>query len=460
MLQTNPIFSRRWLAVVGAAVFLGLGLGPVLSFSGLAQENTYPFGDFKSPPAGYRALFNGRDLSGWTALETQDPRVTSALSGEEKQKLLAAGDAAMKKFWRVEDGVIVNDGEGPFLTTLEDFGDFELWIDYKTVAQADSGIYLKATPQVQIWDFTEAGGKWNIGADKGSGGLWNNSPGAPGKDPLVLADKPFGEWNRFRIRQVGSRTSIWLNDKLVVNHAVMENYWGERKLPLVAKGPIQLQTHGGQICWKNVFVREIAADEANQILAQADADGFQSIFNGKDLEGWKGAVDGYEVVNGALRCQAGHGGTLYTAKEYSDFAVRFEFKLPPAGNNGLAIRYPGEGDAAYGAMCELQVLDSEHPNYDTLDPRQYHGSAYGMAAAARGYHRPTGEWNFQEVTVKGSTIKVELNGTVILNTDLSKISDYMANSPHPGKERTSGYFGFAGHNDPVEFRKIEIKELK
>ena len=143
-----------------------------------------------------------------------------------------------------------------------------------------------------------------------------------------------------------------------------------------------------------------------------------------------------------------------------DFAVRFEFKLPPAGNNGLAIRYPGEGDAAYVAMCELQVLDSEHPNYAKLDSRQYHGSAYGMAAAARGYHRPTGEWNFQEVTVKGSTIKVELNGTVILNTDLAKISEFMANSPHPGKERTSGYFGFAGHNDPVEFRKIEIKELK
>jgi hypothetical protein len=290
--------------------------------------------------------------------------------------------------------------------------------------------------------------------------LWNNSAGAPGKDPLVLADKPFGEWNRFRIRQVGSRTWIWLNDKLVVDNAVMENYWGERKLPLAAKGPIQLQTHGGQICWKNVFVREIPAEEANQILAKSDADGFQSVFNGKDLEGWKGAVDGYEVVDGALRCQAGHGGTLYTAKEYGDFAVRFEFKLPPAGNNGLAIRYPGEGDAAYVAMCELQVLDSEHPNYATLDARQYHGSAYGMAAAARGYHRPTGEWNFQEVTVKGSTIKVELNGTVILNTDLSKVADYMANSPHPGKDRSSGYFGFAGHNDPVEFRKIEIRELK
>jgi hypothetical protein len=110
-------------------------------------------------------------------------------------------------------------------------------------------------------------------------------------------------------------------------------------------------------------------------------------------------------------------------------------------------------------MCELQVLDNESDKYKSLDPRQYHGSAYGMAPAARGYQRPVGEWNFQEVTVVGSTIKVELNGSLILDTDLSQITEYMANSPHPGKERTQGYFGFAGHSDPVEFRNVSIKEL-
>ena len=108
-------------------------------------------------------------------------------------------------------------------------------------------------------------------------------------------------------------------------------------------------------------------------------------------------------------------------------------------------------------MCELQVLDNDSPKYAKLDQRQYHGSAYGMAAALRGYNRPAGQWNTQEVTVKGSTIRVELNGAVILNTDLSTITEYMANSPHPGKERTSGFFGFAGHSDPVEFRNVRIK---
>ena len=110
-------------------------------------------------------------------------------------------------------------------------------------------------------------------------------------------------------------------------------------------------------------------------------------------------------------------------------------------------------------MTELQVLDSEHPKYAKLDARQYHGSAYGMAAAHRGYFRPLGEWNYQEVTVKGSTIKVELNGYTILDADLSTISEYMANSPHPGKTLEKGYFGFAGHNDPVKFRGLSIKEL-
>ena len=418
----------------------------------IAQENNVP-------PAGFTSLFNGNDLEGWTALETQDPRKFSALDPTAQKKLIDDGQIAKAKFWRVENGEIVNDGDGPYLSTLKNFSDFELWIDYKTVAKADSGIYLKATPQIQIWDSTEAGGKWNIGADKGSGGLWNNSEGAPGKNPSALKDRPFGEWNRFRILQLGARTSIWLNGTLVVDHAVMENYW-DRALPLAATGPIQLQTHGGEIRWKNVYIREVPATEANQILREKGNEGFTSIFNGNDFTGWAGPLDNYEIVDGAIRCKTGMGGTIHTKEEYADFAVRFEFKLPEGGNNGLAIRYPGSGDTAYVGMCELQVLDNEHPKYKSLDKRQYHGSAYGMYPAHRGYLRKTGDWNFQEVKVVGSTINVELNGTVILNCDVAKVTEFMANSPHPGKDRTAGHFGFAGHSDPVEFRKVEIKKIK
>jgi hypothetical protein len=139
--------------------------------------------------------------------------------------------------------------------------------------------------------------------------------------------------------------------------------------------------------------------------------------------------------------------------------ARLEFRLPEGGNNGLAIRSPLKGDPAYVAMCELQVLDSSSEKYEAIDPRQHHGSAYGMAAAHRGFLRDVGQWNFQEVTVDGSTIKVELNGSVILDTDLAEITEFLADKPHPGKERKSGFFGFAGHKDPVEYRNVSIRDL-
>ena len=423
----------------------------LFAVSAVAQENN-------EPPQGYTALFNGTDLSGWYGMNF-NPIKLAAMSDEDRAAKREKDMLDVKQHWSVDNGELVNDGKGVYLTTDQDFGDYEFWIDYKTVAQADSGVYLRATPQVQIWDYTKEGGKWNIGADKGSGGLWNNSAGAAGKDPLVLADKAFGEWNRLRIRQVGARTSVWMNGWQVVDHAIMENYW-DRSQPLLRTGPIQLQTHGGEIRWRNVFVKEITPAEAIAILKkESDNTGFVSIFNGENFDGWEGPTDNYQINDGVLTCKPGKGGTIYTAKEYEDFVVRLEFKSPPGCNNGLAIRYPGSGDTAYLGMTELQVLDSEHPKYAKLDKRQYHGSAYGMIPAARGYLFPAGEWNYQEVTVQGSRIKVELNGSVILDGDVSKVTDFMGGRPHPGMNLKKGHFGFAGHSDPVEFRNVTLKEL-
>jgi hypothetical protein len=404
------------------------------------------------PPAGFTALFNGRDLSGWYGLNA-NPEKVAAMPEEERAKKRAADLEDLRTHWHVENGELVNDGHGVYATTDRDYGDVELYVDYKMLPKGDSGIYLRGSPQIQIWDYTDPT-KFKLGADKGSGGLWNNSPSAPGKDPLVLADKPLGEWNRFHIIQIGARTTVYLNDKLVVDHAIMENYW-DRTRPLFRTGPIQLQTHGSEIRWRNVFVREIPSEEADRRLGRS----FAPLFNGKDLTGWDGSTDNYEVVDGAIRCKPKKGGVLYTHGQYSDFIAQVEIKLPPGGNNGLAIRYPGTGDAAYSGMCELQVLDTEHPKYSKLDPRQAHGSAYGMIPAKRGYLRPTGEWNFEQVTVRGSTLKVELNGTVILEGDLSQVTNYMADHPHPGKDLKVGHFGFAGHGDAVEFRNIRIMRL-
>lgn len=218
------------------------------------------------PPAGFRAIFNGRDLSGWHGL---NPHSVVKLQGDKREASLKQQRAEFAQHWRVENGELVNIGTGPYATTDEAFGDIEFLIEYKTVAKADSGIYLRGTPQVQIWDKNQVFDpkKPDRKPHLGSGGLFNNTPGSAGRDPLVLADKPFGEWNRFRIRQIGARTWIWLNDRLVVDGAIMENFW-DRAQPLPAKGPIMLQTHGGEICWRNLFVRDIGAEEARRILAE------------------------------------------------------------------------------------------------------------------------------------------------------------------------------------------------
>lgn len=412
-----------------------------------------------SIPDGFRRIFDGKTLDGWHGRPHVDPKTLADMTAEEREKQLHTWTEEAKLHWRVENGELVNDGEGPYLTTNEEFGDIEFLIEYRTVAKADSGIYLRGTPQVQIWDFTREGEKWNRGADKGAGGLFNNAPGSISKEPLVFADKPFGEWNQFRIVQVGARTSVWLNGQRVVDHAILENFWN-RSRPLDRVGPLQLQTHGGEIRWRNLFLREIPSEEANRILGEHQSAGFESIFNGSDLTGWAGDVDNYQVVDGSIVCREGKGGNLFTAAEYDDFVVRLEFRLPPAGNNGLAIRYPGTGRPSTAGMTEIQILDSEHDKYKGIDARQHHGSAYGMVPAHRGYLRPTGEWNFHEVRVAGSRVTVDLNGSVILDANLSEVTEFKDNEPHPGKDLKRGHFGFAGHSDPVEFRNIRIRKLK
>ena len=220
-------------------------------------------------PTGFRPIFNGKDLSGWYGW---NPHASVKLTGEKLEANLKQQREDFSKHWRVEDGELVNAGTGPYATTDADFGDIELLVEYKTVPHADSGIYLRGCPQVQIWDKNQVfdPAKPDRKPHLGSGGLFNNTPNTPGRDPLVVADKPFGEWNAFRIVQVGARTWVWLNGKLVVDGNPMENYW-DRAKPFPAKGPIMLQTHGGEIRWRNMYVHEIGADEAKKILANGPA---------------------------------------------------------------------------------------------------------------------------------------------------------------------------------------------
>ena len=196
------------------------------------------------------------------------------------------------------------------------------------------------------------------------------------------------------------------------------------------------------------------------VATAEDEEGFAPLFNGTDLSGWEGDTQGYVVENGEIVCKPG--GNVYTAEDYANFVLRFEFKLTPGANNGLGIRMASEsGDAAYNAM-ELQILDNTAEKYNELEPYQYHGSVYGIVPAKRGHLNPVGEWNVQEVIADGTHIKVTLNGAVIVDADLVEATKdgTMDKKEHPGLFRETGRIGFLGHGDVLYFRNIRVKRLQ
>jgi hypothetical protein len=206
------------------------------------------------PPQGFTTLFNGRDLAGWRGRPQLDPQKEAATPADERSRLQEEWNRDLAMHWSVTDGVIANDGKGVYLTTDRDYGDFEFLLDWRLPEPCvDSGVYLRGIPQVQIWD-PACERDLKHGCEKGSGGLWNNRQWR--NMPLTLADRRPGQWNTFFIRMVGEKVSVWLNDQKVVDDARMENYY-DRAVPVPEKGPIQLQTHGGEIRWRNVFIREL-----------------------------------------------------------------------------------------------------------------------------------------------------------------------------------------------------------
>ncbi len=213
-------------------------------------------GGLNAAPPGFRSLFNGKDLQGWHGRLHSDPRKWN----EEGNAAKSQWNSEMLAHWTVKDSVLSNKVKGVNLSTNDEFGNVELLLEVKLSPGADSGVYLRGTPQVQIWDYTDAELRKH-GAGNGSGGLYSNSPGAAGKEPSVLADKPLGDWNSIRIVLIGNRTSVWLNGQHVVDRCVMENFW-EKTQPLFSKGIIQLQSFkGAEVQWRNIFVREIPKTE-------------------------------------------------------------------------------------------------------------------------------------------------------------------------------------------------------
>ncbi len=357
--------------------------------------------------AGYQAsLFNGKDLDGW--------QVTGC-------------DAV------VQDGVLLLKAGDGFVRTNERHGDFVLELDWRALrpSKYDSGIYIRA-------DLPDEGKPWpkryQINLLEGKEG---NLLGVAGAESSGLA-KPAGEWNHFKITVVGDTAELEINGKKAWKASGLEN----------ADGYIGLQSEvdgGGQFEFRNFELTDLD---------------YQPLFNGHDLAGWTGDTNGYQVVDDTIVSPTTGGGRLFTADEYSDFSFRFDFKLTPGGNNGVGIRTPMDGNPAYVGM-EIQILDNDAEVYKDIQPYQAHGSVYGVVPAKRGYLKPVGEWNHEEIIADGRHVTVILNGTTIVDANLDEASKdgTMDHQDHPGLKREQGHIGFLGHGAKIEFRNLRIKDL-
>lgn len=408
---------------------------------------------------GFVSIFNGKDLTGWKGL-VENPIARAKMTPAQLAKAQEKADEQMRKDWKVENGLLVFDGTGyDNLCTVKPYGDMEMYVDWMldpAGPDADGGIYLRGTPQVQIWDTART----NVGAQVGSGGLYNNQ--VYESNPLKVADNKVGEWNSFYIKMVGDRVTVKLNGELVTDDVILENFW-DRSQPIPAIEQLELQAHGSKVYYRDIYVKELERPEPYQLTPEEEKEGYKILFDGTNMHEWTGNTVDYTIEEGCISMipSKSFGGNLYTKKEYGNFVFRFEFQLTPAANNGLGIRTPMEGDAAYVGM-ELQILDDDHPVYQDLAEYQYHGSVYGIIPAKRGYLKPVGEWNYQEVIADGDHIKITLNGHVIMD---GHIRDAVKNGTpdgkeHPGLFNPKGHIGFLGHGSPVKFRNIRIKELK
>jgi hypothetical protein len=404
---------------------------------------------------GFVNLFNGKDLTGWKAL-VMNPIARAKMSDSALKAAEQKANEKMKNDWIAKDGLLVFTGHGDNLATEKKYADFEMYVDWKITEKGDAGIYLRGSPQVQIWDTSRR----EVGAQVGSGGLYNNIKNQ--SKPLVVADNKIGDWNNFHIIMKGAEVTVYLNGVLVTDNITLENFW-DRKSPIFPKEQIELQAHGTYVAYRNIYIREIPTDEKTSLSEEEKNDGFVSLFDGTNLDNWTGNTSGYLVEEGVVvvKPNKGSGGNLYTKQEFGDFIYRFDFQLTPGANNGIGIHAPLEGDAAYVGM-EIQVLDSEHPMYGYIQPYQAHGSLYGVMPAKRGFLKPTGEWNEEEIMVKGTQIKVTLNGTVILEGDYAEASKNgtMDHKEHPGLLRTTGHIGFLGHGDVLRFKNMRVKVLE
>ncbi|MDR0870848.1 MAG: DUF1080 domain-containing protein [Planctomycetaceae bacterium] len=407
--------------------------------------------------------------------EENAPNTLSPQEQAEGFQLLFDGKILPPDIWQsavagypVEDGVVVCRKGGNLLTAKE-YGDFVFRFEFALPPGGNNGVGIRAESpdkdaayygmEVQILDNTSPkyakledaqyhGSIYKVAASKRN---------AEKNDYL----KPVGEWNTEEIIAAGSRITVILNGEIIVDKDIagidLPSHPGLHR----EKGFVGFLGHGDPVKFRNIRIKEL-----NTLTGQEQKEGFTLLFDGKTLspELWNGDIKGYRVENDVLVCR---GGNILTKKEYGDFTFRFEFKLPPGGNNGVGFRCPAGGGSFDG--FEIQILDHFDKKYKNKDgsfwlqPYQYHGSIYGTIPANRypdknDYQKPVGQWNYEEVSLKGSQIKVVLNGGVLVDANLDDYKDKDLKDHRPkGLDRKSGFVGFLGHSDPVEFRNVRIK---
>ena len=353
--------------------------------AGYQRESIKKFLNENPQTGGYLSIFNGKNLDGWKGL-VENPIKRAKMSAKELAAAQKKADAVAKTGWIVEDGILLFTGKGDNLCTEKQYGDFEMLVDWKLYPgpEPDAGTTCAAPVRSGI----RPRERWCTG--------WIGrfvQPENPSKPPKVAPEG--GEWNTFRIRMVGERVSVWLNGELVTDNVT-------RTTGIAASR----SSRSNRSNYRHTAARwptatsssRRSAAEPFQLSDEEKKEGFRILFDGTNLDQWIGNKRDYVVESGniVLYPSQNFGGNLYTKEQFDNFVFRFEFMLTPGANNGLGIRTPLEGDAAYVGM-ELQILDNDAPIYKDLQAYQYHGSVYGVIPAKRGYLKPTGEWNYQEV---------------------------------------------------------------
>lgn len=410
--------------------------------------STIPSNEWKTN--NWKRIFNRRDLTGWQGW-IADPHQRPALTNEQHAAARKAANKRMRKHWRVENGILIFDGQGRNLCTTKDYKHVEFTVDWRIEDKGDSGIYLRGCPQVQIWDYNQ----WPVG----SGGLYNNQKHP--SLPIVRADNPINTWNQFRIRMIDDRVSVWLNGEHIVRHVPLENYF-DRSRPIPATGPIELQNHGNTLYFANIAAREIPEDEARAQAATTPP--WQSLLKPDQknpLAQWQFNENAWTLTENVLTRHGG--GDIWSREPFDNFILDLEFRLTKDANSGIFFRTANPADPVHTGI-EVQIYDT----YGKSPIRKNHcGAIYDCVPPAKNTVRPPGQWNHLVLICNKNQIRVALNAEWIVDMNLDHWTQPGKN-PDGSKNKfktayknmpRNGFLGLQDHGSQVDFRNIYIKRL-